>query len=53
MDPYTTFDFLQLTVSGNLQSYAFYIHFIVKEPEVQDVAYFFIVAQTIYSVQIP
>lgn len=40
MVPYAPCDFLQLTVTWNWQSYAFYVHCVVKEPEVQDVAYY-------------
>lgn len=40
MVPYAPCDFLQLTVTWNWQSSAFYVHCVVKEPEVQDVAYY-------------
>lgn len=40
MGPYAPCDFLQLMVTWNWQSYAFYVHCVVKEPEVQGVAYY-------------
>lgn len=40
MDPYTPFNFLQLTVPCNWQSFVFYAHCIVKDLEVQDTAYY-------------